>query len=213
MLKIIADALSKRSMDLVLAGAGVALSWPLMVVIAAAISLEDGESPFYIQERVGKDGKVFHLLKFRTMTQRSAEQAGPEITVGEDARITRIGKLLRDIRLDELPQLFNILAGDMSVVGPRPEVARYVGHYSEEELAVLTVRPGLTDPATLAYRNEADRLAQSDEPEELYINEIMPEKLAMNLEYLAQRNTAKDMKIFLKTLTTLVADRFDSEKS
>ena len=213
MLKVIADALTKRSMGLLLAGAGVALSWPLMLLIAAAISLEDGESPFYIQERVGKDGTIFHLLKFRTMSLRSAAEAGPEITVGADARITRIGKFLRDIRLDELPQLFNILAGDMSVVGPRPEVARYVEHYSEEELAVLTVRPGLTDPATLAYRNEADRLVQSDEPEELYINEIMPEKLAMNLEYLAQRNTAKDMKIFLKTLTTLVADRFDSEKS
>jgi lipopolysaccharide/colanic/teichoic acid biosynthesis glycosyltransferase len=212
-LKVIADALTKRSMDLILAGAGVALSWPLMLLIAAAISLEDGESPFYIQERVGKDGTTFHLLKFRTMSLRSAAEAGPEITVGDDARITRTGKFLRDIRLDELPQLFNILAGDMSVVGPRPEVARYVEHYSEEELAVLTVRPGLTDPATLAYRNEADRLVQSDEPEELYINEIMPEKLAMNLEYLAQRNTAKDMKIFLKTLTTLIADRFDSEKS
>ena len=207
MLKRLLDAAAKRGMDLALAGAGVAVSWPLMVLIAAAISLEDKDSPFYIQERVGKNGKTFRLLKFRTMAQRPADDSGPEITIGEDPRITKVGEFLRGARLDELPQLFNILLGDMSVVGPRPEVPRYVAHYDEEQLSVLTVRPGLTDPATLAYRHEAERLSQSDDPEALYIEEIMPEKLAMNLSYLAERNTLKDMQVFLRTLAAVLGDQ------
>ena len=210
MLKRVLDAVAKRGMDITLAGAGIAVSWPVMAAIAIAISLEDQDSPFYIQERIGKNGKPFRLLKFRTMTTREVGNEGPEITVGVDPRITKIGKLLRGARLDELPQLFNILKGEMSVVGPRPEVARYVEHYTEEQLKVLTVKPGLTDPATLAYRHEAERLAQSDSPEELYIDEIMPEKLAMNLEYLAKRNTLRDVKVFLETVAAVLIDQ--SEK-
>ena len=210
MLKRLLDAAAKRGMDITLAGAGIAVSWPVMAAIAIAISLEDKDSPLYIQERIGKDGEPFRLLKFRTMTTREIGKEGPEITVGVDSRITKIGKLLRGARLDELPQLFNILKGEMSVVGPRPEVARYVEHYSDEQLKVLTVKPGLTDPATLAYRHEAERLAQSDSPEELYIDEIMPEKLAMNLEYLAKRNTLLDVKVFLETVAAVLVDQ--SEK-
>jgi lipopolysaccharide/colanic/teichoic acid biosynthesis glycosyltransferase len=207
MLKRLLDAAAKRGMDLALAGAGVAVSWPVMVLIAAAIAIEDKDSPFYIQERVGKNGRTFRLLKFRTMAQRPADEAGPEITIGEDPRITKVGEFLRGARLDELPQLFNILLGDMSVVGPRPEVPRYVAYYDEEQLAVLMVRPGLTDPATLAYRHEAERLSQSDDPEGLYIEQIMPEKLAMNLTYLAERNTLKDMQVFLRTVVTVLGDQ------
>ena len=210
MLTRLLDAVAKRGMDVALAGAGIAVSWPVMALIAVAISLEDQDSPFYIQERIGKDGKPFRLLKFRTMTNRPVGEEGPEITVGVDPRITKVGQLLRGARLDELPQLFNILAGEMSVVGPRPEVARYVAHYSEEQLRVLKVKPGLTDPATLAYRHEAERLAQSDAPEQTYINEIMPEKLAMNLEYLATRNTLSDLRVFLETVAAVLGDQ--SEK-
>ena len=213
MLKAVFDALAKRSMDLVLAGTGVAVAWPAMLVIAAAIAWEDKDTPWYLQERVGKDGEKFWLLKFRTMSNRSADQAGPEITVGHDPRITRMGHLLRNARLDELPQLFNILRGDMSVVGPRPEVPRYVAHYDAQQLQTLTVRPGLTDPATLAYRHEAERLAQSADPETTYIEEIMPEKLAMNLEYLAERNTLKDLRVFMETIITVVGDRFENKTS
>ncbi len=210
MLKRVLDAVAKRGMDITLAGAGIALSWPIMAAIALAISLEDNDSPFYVQERIGKNGEPFRLFKFRTMTTREVGKEGMEITVGVDPRITKMGKILRGARLDELPQLFNILKGEMSVVGPRPEVARYVEHYTQEQLKVLTVKPGLTDPATLAYRHEAERLAQSDSPEALYINEIMPEKLAMNLEYLAKRNTILDVKVFLETVAAVLVDH--SEK-
>ena len=211
MLKRIIDAAAKRGMDIALAGAGIAVTWPVMAAIAVAIALEDQDSPFYIQERIGKNGEPFHLLKFRTMTTREVGNEGPEITVGMDPRITKIGKILRGARLDELPQLFNILKGEMSVVGPRPEVARYVQHYTEEQLKVLTVRPGLTDPATLAYRHEAERLAQSDAPEQTYIDEIMPEKLAMNLEYLEHRNTLMDVKVFVDTVLAVLTDQSENK--
>lgn len=211
MLKRMIDAAAKRSMDIALAGAGIAVTWPMMAAIAVAIALEDQDSPFYIQERIGKNGEPFHLLKFRTMTTREAGNEGPEITVGFDPRITKVGKILRGSRLDELPQLFNILKGEMSVVGPRPEVARYVQHYTEEQLKVLTVRPGLTDPATLAFRHEAERLAQSDLPEQTYIDEIMPEKLAMNLEYLERRSTLLDVKVFVETVLAVLTDQSENK--
>lgn len=213
MLGRLLDAVAKRGMDIALAGTGIALSWPLMAAICVAISLEDQDSPFYVQERVGKNGKTFRLLKFRTMTNRTSGQEGPEITVGIDPRITKVGQLLRGARLDELPQLFNILLGEMSVVGPRPEVPRYVAHYTDEQLSVLNVKPGLTDPATLAYRHEAERLAQSDDPETLYIDEIMPEKLAMNLDYLSRRNTARDLEVFFRTVAAVLSDQSEKKSS
>ncbi len=211
MLREFLDSLAKRSMDIALASTGIAVTWPAMVAIASAIALEDKQSAFFVQQRVGKDGEPFSLIKFRTMTNRPNPNEGIQITVGDDPRITKIGKLLRNARLDELPQLFNILRGDMSVVGPRPEVPHYVAHYTQEQMKVLSVRPGLTDPATLAYRHEAQRLAQSSDPETTYINEIMPEKLAMNLEYLSQRNTLTDITIFAKTILTVVGDRLESK--
>lgn len=209
MLSRLLDSAAKRAMDVALASAGIAVTWPAMLVIAAAIFLEDRDSALYVQQRIGKDKTPFSLLKFRTMRTRPAQQQGLQVTVGDDPRITKIGKLLRDTRLDELPQLINILKGDMSVVGPRPEVARYVEHYTAEELTVLSVRPGLTDPATLAYRHEADRLANSTDPEATYIQEIMPEKLAMNIQYLKERNTLKDFEIFVDTIITLLEDRLE----
>ena len=213
MLKDLVDAMAKRGMDLALAGAGLALTWPAMVLIAIAITWEDHQGAIFVQERVGKDGKPFFLLKFRTMTPRGEEDSEVQVTVGEDPRVTRMGRLLRNVRLDELPQLINILKGDMSVVGPRPEVPRYVDYYSEEQRLVLQVRPGLTDPATLAYRHEARRLADSADPEATYIHEIMPEKLEMNLKYLSERNTFSDLRVFAKTVLAVLGDRIDVDKS
>ena len=142
MLKTLLDAAAKRGMDLALAGAGIAVTWPAMVVIAAAIAWQDKDTPWYVQERVGKDGKRFWLLKFRTMRAATPGEDEPEITVGQDPRITRVGKLLRGARLDELPQLFNIIVGDLSVVGPRPEVPRYVAHTTKSSFT-----PSPFDPA------------------------------------------------------------------
>jgi lipopolysaccharide/colanic/teichoic acid biosynthesis glycosyltransferase len=206
------DSLTKRAMDLTLAGAGLLVGAPLMAVIAAAIVLADGDSPIYVQKRVGKDGKLFRLLKFRTMTSASKRsQQGGEVTLSDDPRITQIGHLLRRVRLDELPQLLNILKGEMSVVGPRPEVPKYVALYDDEQRQVLAVKPGLTDPATIRYRNEAELLDGADDPDRVYIEEVMPEKLRINLAYLAERSTAKDLGVFLQTLLTLAKDRAEGD--
>jgi len=200
-------------MDLGLAGAGELVGAPLMAVIAAAIVLEDGDSPIYVQKRVGKDGELFTLLKFRTMTSESKRGGlGTEVTVSDDPRITKVGQLLRRARLDELPQLFNILKGEMSVVGPRPEVPKYVAHYDDEQRQVLAVKPGLTDPATIAYRNEAELLDAADDPDQVYIDEVMPEKLRINLAYLAERSTPKDFGVFIDTLLALVKDRTEGDR-
>ena len=199
-------------MDLSLAGAGLLVVAPLMAALAAAIRLEDGGSPLYIQERVGQDGEPFQLLKFRTMSEAPLAPDATQLTVGDDPRITRVGRLLRSSRLDELPQLINILAGEMSVVGPRPEVPRYVAHYDAEQRAVLSARPGLTDPATLAFRHEAEILAGAEDPERTYIEEVMPEKLRINLEYLAERDAVSDLKLLLATATTLLADHLEGRE-
>lgn len=155
-----------------------------------------------MQKRVGKDGKEFGLYKFRTMRPDSDKV---KITVGDrDPRVTNIGYYLRKYKLDELPQLINILVGEMSVIGPRPEVKQYVDLYTTEQLKVLSVKPGLSDLATLEYVNESEILAQSDNPEETYIHEIMPDKLALNLKYIKNQSFLLDMKIIFKTLLRII---------
>ncbi|MBM65394.1 MAG: sugar transferase [Myxococcales bacterium] len=203
------DAALKRALDLALAGGALAVTWPALVAVAAAIKLEDGGSALYVQERVGRFGRPFRLLKFRTMRQRPPESAGLQITVGDDDRVTRLGRLLRRTRLDELPQLLNVLRGEMSVVGPRPEVPRYVALYDDEQRAVLEARPGLTDPATLAFRGEAELLGSSDDPEKTYIEEVMPKKLAMNLDYLQARDVGTDLSLILQTVLALAGDELE----
>ena len=205
------DRALKRALDLAFAGGALALSWPAFLALAAVIKWEDGGSALYVQERVGRFGRPFRLFKFRTMRQRSVDTAGLPITVGDDDRVTRVGRFLRRTRLDELPQLLNILRGEMSVVGPRPEVSRYVALYSDEQRAVLEVKPGLTDPATLAFRGEADVLGASEDPERTYIEIVMPEKLAMNLEYLRQRDVGSDLSLILQTVLTLASDELSRE--
>ncbi len=158
---------------------------------------------FYIQQRVGKNGNDFSLFKFRTM-HTGADKKGL-LTVGaRDNRITGIGYFLRKYKLDELPQLFNVLLGTMSLVGPRPEVRKYVEMYNEEQKKVLNVQPGITDYASIEYSNENEVLAKSSNPEETYIKEIMPHKLQLNLKYIAEKSFVTDLKIIFRTLKKIM---------
>lgn len=192
----------KRAFDLCCTLPGLALLSPLLLAIAAVIKLDDGGPVFYRQERIGKDGVPFRMWKFRTMVV-DADKRGLQLTVGHDPRITRAGEWLRALKLDELPQLFNVVSGEMSLVGPRPEVAKYVALYSEAQRRVLTLIPGITDPASIRYRDENDLLAQASDPERLYIETIMPEKIRLNLEYAATATCRRDFGVILGTLGIL----------
>lgn len=176
---------------------------PLWLLIALVIVIESRGGVFYKQLRVGKDNKDFYLYKFRTM-KVGADRQGL-LTVGaRDNRITRVGYFLRKTKMDEFPQLINILKGEMSIVGPRPEVRKYVDLYSEEQLKVLTVRPGLTDYASIQYVNENEILAQSDNPEQTYIQEVMPAKLKLNLQYIENLSVKEDVKLIFKTFAAIL---------
>lgn len=192
----------KRAFDIVSCTLAVLLLFPFGLLIALCIVCGSKGGVFYRQTRVGRGGKDFKLLKFRTM-RPNADRQGLLITVGNDQRITRIGKFLRKYKIDELPQLLNIIKGDMSVVGPRPEVRRYVELYDERQRRVLTVRPGLTDYASLKYISESELLAKSDDPEKTYIEEIMPAKLELNLQYIDNQSLKEDFKLILKTLFSI----------
>jgi len=194
----------KRALDLVLTVPAVLVLAPFLVLIAVAVFLGSGWPVLFRHERVGRDGRSFLLMKFRSM--RSAGAQGLPITGGGDARVTSVGRFLRRTKIDELPQLFNILVGDMSVVGPRPEVPRYVVLYDTVQREVLVVRPGLTDPASLEYRNEEDLLGAvpAGAREEFYIREIMPRKLALNLEYVRSASLMGDMALIARTIFVVI---------
>ena len=192
----------KRIFDIVSCTLAVLLLLPFEIVIALCIVCGSKGGVFYRQTRIGLNGKDFKLLKFRTM-RPNADQQGLLITVGNDQRITRIGKFLRKYKIDELPQLLNIIKGDMSVVGPRPEVRRYVDLYDERQRHVLTVRPGLTDYASLKYISESELLAKSDDPEKTYIEEIMPAKLELNLQYIDNQSFKEDLKLIFQTIASI----------
>jgi lipopolysaccharide/colanic/teichoic acid biosynthesis glycosyltransferase len=188
----------KRLFDILFSGVMLLLFLPVFILIAVAISVDSRGGVFFGQVRVGKDGDHFRMWKFRTMRPQ-AEQAG-QLTVGSsDRRITRVGYFLRKLKVDELPQLWNVFKGDMSVVGPRPEVPRYVALYTEEQRRVLSIRPGITDYASLQYFSESDLLAASTHPEQTYIEEIMPAKLNLNLEYVSNYGLIEDLKIIVLT--------------
>lgn len=193
----------KRLFDVLACSLALIVLLPLELGIALCIVLDSRGGVLYRQNRVGKDDKDFSLLKFRTMRPR-ADQNGPLITVGADDRITRSGRFLRKYKLDELPQLFNIVKGDMSIVGPRPEVRKYVDLYSERQRKVLSVRPGLTDYASIEYISESELLAQSPDPEKTYVEEIMPAKLELNLKYIENQSLMEDIKLIFKTLTAIL---------
>lgn len=193
----------KRLFDFLSAAVGLLLLLPLLLVIAIWIKLDSAGPVMFRQERVGRHACIFQIHKFRTMRVDAPEQ-GLQITVGADARITRAGRFLRASKLDELPQLWDVLRGAMSLVGPRPEVPRYVALYPPElRDVVLSVRPGITDPASLCFRNEAALLAQASDPEREYVEVIMPAKLRIAAEYVRQANLLADLRLILSTLKAL----------
>lgn len=191
--------MAKRIFDLFWAVTGLLLLWPVFLLVALLIKVEDGGAVFFRQVRVGWKGRLFRMWKFRTMVM-DAERLGRAITVGGDARITRVGHWLRATKVDELPQLLNVLTGDMSLVGPRPEVQKYVDLYSEDQCRVLELRPGITDLASVKYRRESELLAGAEDPDRTYVDEIMPEKIRINLEYAGQASLVGDFKVILMTL-------------
>jgi len=188
----------KRLFDLLFSIVVLILFIPLGIILSLCIIIDSRGGVFYKQERVGKDGTLFHLLKFRSMYVNSAVKG--TLTVGDDNRITRVGSLIRKVKLDEFPQFLNVLIGDMSIVGPRPEVPEFVALYSEEQRKVLSVRPGITDEASLAYFEENKLLATSTDPKTIYIEEIMPAKIAINLAYLENRSLLADITVIGKTI-------------
>jgi len=195
------DPILKRTVDVMAAGGGLVLLAPVLVLLALMVKWTSPGPVFFGQERVGRGGRNFRILKFRTMVA-DAERRGLHITAGGDPRITPVGRFLRRYKMDELPQLWNVLAGDMSLVGPRPEVAKYVALYSPEQRRVLEVRPGITDPASLAYRHEEALLAQAADPERFYVETVMPAKLRINLDYINHRTFVRDFAVLLRTLHT-----------
>ena len=190
--------------DQILALFGIIILSPLLILISIWILLDSRGGVFYVQERIGLKGKPFGLIKFRTMRPESDKKG--KLTVGDrDPRITKAGYSLRKYKLDELPQLFNVLFGQMRFVGPRPEVADYVNLYTDEQIRVLSVKPGITDYASLKYFKESELLAQSSDPRKTYIEEIMPEKIRINLEYIERKSFGEDMSIIAKTIARIFA--------
>jgi lipopolysaccharide/colanic/teichoic acid biosynthesis glycosyltransferase len=188
----------KRAFDIAASAAGLLLLSPLFLGVAIAIKCDSRGPVLFRQERMGRRFRPFKICKFRTMVV-NAPKLGAEITAGQDPRITRIGWHLRKWKVDELPQLFNVLRGEMSLVGPRPEVPRYVAMFREDYACVLSVRPGITDPASLKYRHESDLLAASENPEQTYVQVILPDKIAMAKEYVAHSSLRHDIGLLWKT--------------
>ena len=193
----------KRVCDFILSLIGIIVLSPIFIIVSIAIKLDSKGKILFLQKRVGRYGKEFNIYKFRTMVS-DAERLGKQITVGNDNRITKVGAFLRKYKIDELPQLFNVLKGDMSLVGPRPEVPKYVKLYSDEQKKVLKVRPGITDMASLRYKDENEILGKVDNPEEYYINVIMKDKLNLNLEYIEKSNIFFDLYLIIKTVVKCI---------
>lgn len=194
----------KRFFDIVASGLGLLCLSPLFLILAVWIKCDTPGPVFYRQTRVGRYNRDFRLYKFRSM-RIGADRQGLITVGGHDPRITRSGYFIRKYKLDEFPQLINVLVGDMSLVGPRPEVRKYVDLYTSEQMHVLDVRPGITDPASIRYRNENELLAQTADPDKYYIETIMPDKLRINLEYVANHSFCSDIVLIFKTFWEIVA--------
>ena len=193
----------KRIFDILFSLIVLTVLSPLLLLVLILILSDSNGGAFFHQIRVGKDGREFKLHKFRTM-KPAAENAG-QLTVGmRDSRITKVGYYLRKSKLDEMPQLWNILVGEMSVVGPRPEVPKYVTLYNSEQRLVLSVKPGLTDYASIKYVRENEILEKSGNPEQTYIEEIMPEKLALNIQYIREKSMLVDLQIIVNTALAII---------
>jgi lipopolysaccharide/colanic/teichoic acid biosynthesis glycosyltransferase len=194
----------KRAFDLVSAVLGLLLTSPVMLIAGIAVKIDSAGPVFFRQERVGQNGRRIRVVKFRSMV---FDAAGPAVTSASDPRVTRAGKWLRASKVDELPQFFNVLVGDMSLVGPRPEVPRYVELWgSAAQSEILSVRPGITDPASVAFRRESEILAEAADPEHLYREVILPAKVNIYRNYVATRSLVGDLRIIGQTLKTVLKD-------
>ena len=196
----------KRWFDLVMAGLGLLLLLPLGLLIALIIKLSDGGPVFYNQRRIGQFGRPFPIRKFRSMVV-NAEKLGLPVTPEGDPRITWMGRLLRKTKLDELPLLMNGLVGEMSLVGPRPEAWKYVDMFADDFTEILRVRPGITDPASIEFRDEGAILARSTDPERTYIEDILPQKIRLAKTYIAQQSCWGDFRLLVNTVGRLLSDR------
>lgn len=193
----------KRSFDVIASGLGLMVLSPLFACVAIWIKLDSRGPVFYRQVRVGRGNRDFRLYKFRSMRPDS-DRMGLITVGGRDPRLTRSGYYIRKYKLDELPQLINVFVGDMSLVGPRPEVRKYVEMYTPEQLRVLDVRPGITSPASIRYRNESEILGASEDPDRTYVEQVMPDKLSIDLEYVGKASLWMDIKVILETLRSIL---------
>ena len=192
----------KRIFDITLSLFGLIILLPFMLIIAILIKIDSKGPVFFKQIRVTKNGKEFKIFKYRTMKVGSDKYS--QITVGKDGRITKLGSFLRKYKLDEIPQLINVLIGDMSLVGPRPEVPKYVALYTDEQKEILKVRAGITDYASIEFSDENDLLASEEDPEKAYIEKIMPKKIELNKKYLSETSVLTDIKIILLTIKKIL---------
>lgn len=191
-----------RIVDFLISLLGIAILSPLFLLICLIIWIYDRESPFFLQSRVGKEGKTFKIVKFRSMT---TSNSGPLISTSNDSRITPVGKLLRKYKIDELPQLFNVFAGQMSLVGPRPEVEKYVRLYNPKQQRVLSVKPGITDYASVIYRNENEIIEKYENPEKAYVEIVMPRKIRLNQIWVTNRNIKTYFHCIYLTIQSIIS--------
>lgn len=193
----------KRAFDILCSFLGLTVLSPVLLVVSVLVGVTSPGGVFFRQERIGKDGKPFRIFKFRSMRK---DNAGLKITTGNDSRITPVGRFLRKSKIDELPQLINVLVGDMSFVGPRPEVADYVNLYTPYQRQVLLVRPGITGLASIRFRNENDLLTASDDPNRTYVEQIMPRKIDLDLEYIPRASVFYDIKLIFQTFAVVIKE-------
>ena len=193
----------KRAFDILCSFLGLTVLSPVLLVVSVLVAVTSPGGGFFRQERIGKDGRPFRIFKFRSMRK---DNAGLKITTGNDSRITPVGRFLRKSKIDELPQLINVLVGDMSFVGPRPEVADYVNLYTPYQRQVLLVRPGITGLASIRFRNENDLLTASDDPNRTYIEQIMPRKIDLDLEYIPRASVFYDIKLIFQTFAVVIKE-------
>jgi lipopolysaccharide/colanic/teichoic acid biosynthesis glycosyltransferase len=199
----------KRAFDYLVAAIGLVLLFPVFAVVSILIKVDSSGPVFFRQERIGKGFRPFLIYKFRTMVEDAARH-GTAITVGADPRITRVGRFLRQTKIDELPQLVNVVMGEMSLVGPRPEVAHYVEMFREDYEEILQVRPGITDLASLKYQSESEWLSRFDNPEREYVTHVLPEKIKLAREYVQRTSMIVDIVLILKTVPKLFGAKFKS---
>ena len=194
----------KRMFDLFFSLIGIIITIPILILVSIMIKLTSKGPIIFKQERVGKNKKIFYIYKFRTMTDCDDKASDRQVTVINDQRITRIGRILRKYKIDELPQLYNVLKGDMSFVGPRPEVKKYVKFYEEEYDEILKIKPGITDLASIEYIDENTIISKYSDPEKIYIEEVLPKKLMLNKRYIEEMSIKNDILLILKTIKKII---------